>query len=520
MKKITKIETSQHIPTVTEKRKVAAYCRVSTSSDAQLESLEAQISHYETFINSREDWQFVGVYYDKGISGTKKDTRPELMRLIKDCKSGKINFIITKSISRFSRNTVDCLELVRMLLALDVPIYFEKENLNTGSMNSELFLSLLASLAENESISTSENTKWSVQQRFKTGTYKISYPPYGYNWDGIKMTVNTEQATIVKEIFAWLLAGKSPQNIADLLNERAIKPKRGKQWKASTIRDMATNEKYTGDCLFQKTYSDAQFKRHINRGEMTQYLMREHHPALISHEDFNAVQALIQQRAAEKGIRSGSTKYLNRYSFSGKLICGECGNTFKRRIHYSKARNYIAWCCQTHLRNKMKCSMRFIRDDTVQQAFLRMVNKLIFSRNQLLRPYVQAIKNNLSDGALQRIQTLQSHLTENTEKREILVKLMAQDMIDLGIFTKENNALLAQSEVYRSKIEKLQQSQATAGNYIKEAVSLLRRLDNTSYLSDFDETVFEDIVEQVTIHNRMEIRFTLTCGLTLIERMN
>lgn len=159
MKKVTKIAKSQNVENKKEKIRVAAYCRISTSSDAQLESLEAQKVHYENYINSRDDWQFAGIYYDEGITGTKKDKRPELLRLMDDCKAGKIDFIVTKSISRFSRNTMDCLELVRDLQALHIPLYFEKENINTGSMKSELFLSLLSTLAENESVSISENSK-------------------------------------------------------------------------------------------------------------------------------------------------------------------------------------------------------------------------------------------------------------------------------------------------------------------------------------------------------------------------
>ena len=184
MKKVTKIAESPSSLKSKKKIRVVAYCRVSTSSDAQLESLDAQKIHYENYINSRDDWKFAGIYYDEGITGTKKEKRPELLRLVDDCKAGKIDFIVTKSISRFSRNTTDCLEIVRDLLALRIPIYFEKENINTGSMESELFLSLLSTLAENESVSIAENIKWSIQKRFETGTFKVCSPPYGYDWDG------------------------------------------------------------------------------------------------------------------------------------------------------------------------------------------------------------------------------------------------------------------------------------------------------------------------------------------------
>lgn len=519
MKKVTKIATSQHAGKKKKKIRVAAYCRVSTSSDAQLESLEAQKVHYETYINSRDDWQFAGIYYDEGITGTKKDKRPELLRLMDDCKAGKIDFIVTKSISRFSRNTMDCLELVRDLQALHIPLYFEKENINTGSMKSELFLSLLSTLAENESVSISENSKWSIQKRFENGTFKISYPPYGYIWDGKQMIVNPEQATVVQEIFAKLLSGKSTQAIADDLNQRGIPSKRSGHWTSTTIRDMISNEKYVGDCLFQKTYSDSRFIRHHNHGEMTQYLVRDHHEALISREDFNSVQKLIHQRATEKGITKGASKYQNRYAFSRKIICGECGNTFKRRMHSGSGHKYIAWCCGTHLQDINKCHMLFIRDDALKRAFVTMMNKLIFSHAIILKPYVKAITESPSDDSLKRIQELHTLLAQNTEKRETLTKLLSQGIIDSIIYNKETNDLLFQSDNYRAEIESLKHMVSDSIRLVTETTMLLRFAEKTTITTKFDEKLFQKFVDRIIVHSRNKVCFELKCGLTLTERI-
>lgn len=220
MKRITKIEENMLL----EKRKlrVAAYCRVSTASEEQLVSLAAQKAHYVKYIKSNDEWEFAGLYYDEGISGTKKEKRDGLLSMVAVCERGAIDMIITKSISRFARNTTDCLELVRRLLDLNIYIYFEKENINTGSMESELMLSILSGLAESESVSISENEKWGIKRRFQNGTFIISYPPYGYdNVDG-EMVIVPEQAEIVKQIFANTLAGKSTHEIADELNERGV----------------------------------------------------------------------------------------------------------------------------------------------------------------------------------------------------------------------------------------------------------------------------------------------------------
>ncbi len=518
MKKITKIAKSQNVENKKEKIRVAAYCRVSTSSDAQLESLEAQKVHYENYINSRDDWQFAGIYYDEGITGTKKDKRPELLRLMDDCKAGKIDFIVTKSISRFSRNTMDCLELVRDLQALHIPLYFEKENINTGSMKSELFLSLLSTLAENESVSISENSKWSIQKRFENGTFKISYPPYGYVWDGEQMVINPEQATVVQKIFAMLLSGKSTQTIADDLNQRGVASKRSGHWTATTIRDMISNEKYVGDCLFQKTYSDSNFVRHNNHGEATQYLVKDHHAAIISREDFTTAQRLIRQRAIEKGIIQGSEKYQNRYAFSGKVICGECGNTFKRRMHGYAGYKYVAWCCSTHLRNKNKCHMLFIRDETLKQSFIIMMNKLKCFHQIILTPYVQSLKTDPANNSVKKIQKLHTLLAHNIEKRETLTKLLSQGIIDSIIYNKETNELLFQADAYQKNIESLKHTVSDSMAIITEAINLLRFVEKAPAVTAFDPMLFEKFVDHILIRSRNEICFILKCGLALTER--
>ncbi|HHU19535.1 MAG TPA: recombinase family protein, partial [Bacilli bacterium] len=243
MRKITTLDVATS-SAVKPKQKVAAYIRVSTSNEEQLISLEAQRRHYKTLIENNDDWKLVDIYSDEGITGTKKDRRPELLRLISDCEKGKIDFILTKSISRFARNTIDCLELVRKLIDLGVHIYFEKENINTNSMESELMLSILSSLAENESVSLSENSKWSIRQRFKQGTYKLSYPPYGYDYIDEMVVVNEEQAQVVNRIFNSVLEGVGTERIARQLNEERIPTKRNGNWTGTTIRGIVKNEKY------------------------------------------------------------------------------------------------------------------------------------------------------------------------------------------------------------------------------------------------------------------------------------
>ena len=519
MKKVTKISGNEPSQAKKKKLRVAAYCRVSTDSDAQLESLEAQKSHYESYISGREDWEFAGLYFDEGITGTKKERRPELNRMIADCEAKKIDFVITKSISRFARNTTDCLEMVRKLLALGIPIYFEKENLNTSAMESELFLSILSSMAEGESVSISQNSKWSIQKRFQNGTFKISYPPYGYDWDGEQMIINPEQAEIVRWIFAEILSGKGSYVVAQELNRRGIKTKRDGKWSSGAVRAIIANEKYTGDVVFQKTYSDSHFNRHVNRGQKDQYALADHHEAIVSRKDYEAASAIIQQHRLEKGNTGGSEKYQQRYAFSGKIICGECGSTFKRRNHNYTANRYVAWCCNTHLTDKDRCGMKFIRDEDLKQAFVTMMNKLVFGHRMVLKPYVEALKSDNKDSSLRRIQQVQTLLMENTQQRETLTRLMAQGYLDQIVYNEENNTLLEQADSYRDEIIILNKSISGEATYVREAVALLHFAEKGGMLYAFDDELFEQTVSRIKVLSQHEIAFELKCGLTLRERI-
>lgn len=516
MKWITKITENKNLA-FSKKLRVAAYCRVSTNSDEQLVSLEAQKNHYESYIKSNPEWEFAGLYFDEGISGTKKAKRVALLQMMKDCEQGKIDYIITKSISRFARNTTDCLEMVRKLIELGIFVYFEKENLNTESMESELMLSILSSLAESESVSISENSKWGVQKRFQNGTFKISYPPYGYKNVNGEMVIDLAQAEVVKFIFAGTLAGKSSSVIASQLQKRKVPTRKGGNWTPTTVRGILSNEKYMGDVIFQKTYTDSHFNRHTNYGERDQYMMQNHHEAIISREDFEAAGLLINQRAKEKGILKGTSKYQNRYPFSGRIICGECGAKFKRRIHSASRVKYAAWCCNQHIEDISKCSLQFIREDALEQAFITMMNKLVFGRKVVLKTLLDALREMSRADGLWRINELESRLEKNLERRQVLMGLMTKGYLEPALFNQENNELLAEAE--QMNIEKETLSFTINGELTRtEEVSRLLRFANKEVmLRAFDRDLFEEYVEQIMVCSRTEIAFHMKCGLILKE---
>ncbi len=518
MKKVTKIAQNSADFIEQPKLRVAAYCRVSTDSDEQLVSLEAQVKHYESYIRANSDWEFAGLYYDEGITGTKKEKRPELLRMISDCENKKIDFIVTKSISRFARNTTDCLELVRKLLGLGVFIYFEKENINTGSMESELMLSILSGMAENESVSISENSKWSVTRRFQNGTYKIACSPHGYDAVSGELVVNKQQAEIVRFIFAEILSGKSLYKIADELNRRSIPSKKGGRWTGTTIRCMACNEKYIGDAIFQKTYSDSLFNRYKNNGEKEQYLIRNHHEPIISRVDFEAAQKVIEQRAKEKGVEKHNKKYQNRYAFSGKIICGQCGGTFRRRTH-SSGRKYIAWCCFTHIADIRKCSMKYIPESDFEYAFVTMMNKLIFSHQTVLKPLLIGLRGVNTDDSLVSIQDIDKKLEENAEQQNVLVNLMTKGYLDRVVYKKSNNNLLQEADRLQRQKESINRLLHSGNKHLSEVSALLQYATKATMLKRFDGDVFKNFVKQVIVLSRTEIGFELKCGITLKERL-
>jgi Site-specific recombinases, DNA invertase Pin homologs len=519
VKKITKINPINQQSK--KKIRVAAYARVSTSSDEQLLSLENQKLHYENRIESTPDWELVEIYFDEGISGTKLDRRNGLKQLIKDCELGKIDFILTKSISRFSRNAIDCLKLVRNLMELNIFIEFEKENINTKTMDGELMLSILSSLAESESKSSSQNIQWAIEKRFQDGTFKISYPPYGYDWLDGKMVINEEQAIVVRDIFLVLLSGMSTNTIAKKLNEQNVPTKRGRIWHATTVRGIIRNEKYKGHTMFGKTFTDTDFKRKVNRGEKNQYFMENHHQAIIDEQVFNQAQLMIAQNAKSKNVTSNEKKYQNRYAFSGIVKCRECGGSFKRRIqNKNKNETYIAWACANHLNDVNSCSMKFIRDEQVKATFITMMNKLIFSRERMLKPLLHEVKKQTYKTGDSEVSELDLQVEIINQQLKNLAKFMSSGYIEQATYLIERNELV-------KELQEIERQKLTMENLVSDEFDCLESLEElmkftgqSKSVESYEEELFTKFVKEVTVISRNELMFKLRCGLSLKERMN
>lgn len=355
------IRKLQHPAALQPKRKrVAAYARVSSGKDAMLRSLSAQVSYYSELIQSREDWEFAGIYADEALTGT-KDTRPEFQRLLTDCRAGLIDMVVTKSISRFARNVLTLLQTTRELKALGVDVFFEEQNIHTNSGEGEMILTLLASVAQEESRATSENCKWRIRSQFKNGELANLRFLYGYTIRKGVVTINEEEAAVVQRIFMDYLSGLGCGQITKNLRDAGIPSLRGGAWTPERVRDILKNEKYAGNALLQKKYvADHLTKKEVrNKGELTMFYAECTHPAIIGKGIFEQVRARME--ANRRKNKAGETPGC-KYPFSGLITCGQCGKHYRRKITAGKP----VWICATFNQlGKAYCPSKQIPEDTL-----------------------------------------------------------------------------------------------------------------------------------------------------------
>ena len=416
------------IPPILEQAKklrVAAYARVSSDSADQLNSFATQTEYYTSYIQSMEEWEFAGLYADEAVSGTTTDKRDDFHRLLEDCRAGKIDRILVKSISRFARNTLDCIEAVRELKQIGVTILFEKENLDTENLGSEMLLSILSAAAQEESLSISKNLKWSIRKRMKSGEFLTCRAPYGYILKGRKLEIHPQEAEIIRFIFRSYLNGMGMEEITSELNRRRISKKSGTmQWHVYHIQYILTNEKYAGDSLVQKRYTPDILPFHLekNTGQLPQYYIENSHPAIISKKEFQAVRELISRKTCEPVSHTKSV--LNR-----KMVCGLCGSALKRQSVSGK------WICRKHEKRKDLCSLMPVAQEEIYRAFLQLFNNLLEHREQILNPLIRDLKilesRSKSENSISRIN---SQISELMQRQHALARLVTKGSIDSALY--------------------------------------------------------------------------------------
>lgn len=518
MPKITKIPASISRYTSAPidapvKRKVAAYARVSTDSEEQLTSYAAQISYYTEYIKGREDWEFVGVYTDEGISGCSTKRREGFQRMISDAMAGKIDLIITKSVSRFARNTVDSLTTIRLLKENNVECYFEKENIWTFDGKGELLLTIMSSISQEEARSISENVTWGHRKRFADGKVSVAYSRFlGYDKgpDG-KMVVNPEQAEIVKLIYRLFLEGMTPHTIVIHLTEKGIKTPGGKdKWNATTIRRILTNEKYKGDALLQKEFT-VDFltkKTKKNCGEIPMYYIEDDHEAIIDPAVFDMVQQEMERR------KTGTSRYSGVSIFSSKIKCGECGGWYGAKVWHStdQYRKVIYRCNNKY--NDERCTTPHIMEEEVKAVFLKSLNKLLANRDELIEN-VKLICDKLTDTS-----ELEAEKEKYAEEMSLVADMVQAAMLenarialDQEEYRQKNDVLSARFEAAKKKHDELAmriEEIETRGQNLRHFQETLESLNGQ--VTEFDSDLWGSLVDYITVYENGEKTVTFRDG--------
>jgi DNA invertase Pin-like site-specific DNA recombinase len=487
--------------------RVAAYCRVSSDSLDQLASYWAQVNYYTDHIGKNPEWEFAGIYADSGLTGTRADTRDDFQRLLRDCARGNIDRILVKSISRFARNTRDCLEVVRQLRRMGVSVYFEKEQIDTAGLNGEMMLSMYSAGAQQESISISENLRWRYRHRMEKGEFITCNAPYGYRLARGTLEICEPEAEVIRRIFREYLSGRSRQQIINDLKTDGIT--KGAPWRVVNITDFLTNEKYAGEAILQKTYTTdtLPFRTMINRGERMRYHVKNSHPAIVSPEDYARARALLEKRLFP------TSKPIQR-PFSRRIRCAYCGNVFKRSVQNS----VISWRCYTHWKNHELCPMPIVNEVNIQAAFVRLWNKLLQNRAYILTPLLSELralhdKTSVDPAALSEVNR---QIAELTEQNLILNQVHTKGYLDDAIFIQQSGELAAKIDTLqtqrRNLIERDEDNPVLIG-----IQSLCDTMAEAEPLSEFDGDAFLSIVEKIIVNSDKELRFRLLGGLELSE---
>ncbi len=502
-------------PTENKKKvlRVAAYCRVSSDSQDQLHSFAAQVQYYTKIIKENNSMELIDIYADEGLTGTKTARREEFNRLVSDCRKGKIDRVLTKSISRFARNTADTLMYARIIRNCGVSILFEKENIDTAYMSSELLLAISGAQAQEESISISKNMRWSAEKRMQNGTFIASMPPYGYELQNGELQIVEEEAKIVRLIFSSFLSGMGKQAIAVMLGNKNV-PKRFcyPEWRINTIDYILRNERYIGDARLKKKYKTETlpFKTLVNHGEKSQYYVENMNLPIISKENFYAVQKLLQNRCIKK--RSANTDY----ALKGKIVC-ECGRTYKPLTINGKR----YWECALHNLNSSQCESRRISEKEICEAFINMVNKL---RNNYKRILSTAISQTerlqvKSSKTASRIKDIDNEIAILNGKHLVIARLNTKGIMRPAEYSEQSGKITSKVNILRCERRKLLSEQDES-----DILSGLKMLNDElsgqkKALTEFDEGLFEHIVQQITLPSHTEICFKLLGNLKIVEKI-
>ena len=514
--------------------RVAAYCRVSTDDEEQLTSYEAQKNYYTDKIMTNKEWTMAGIFADEGITGTSARKRPEFLRMIRQCKQGKIDIVLTKSISRFARNTVDCLNYVRALKELGIAVIFEKENMNTLEIDSEILITMLGAFAQSESESISANVRWGKRQAMKEGKAIINYKHlYGYRKgaDG-RPEIIPEQAGVVRKIYDLFLSGTPIRGILEYLNANNIPNiSGGSQWAKNAVNSILINEKYCGDVLLQKTYIDDCINKKVkkNTGQLPMYLVQNHHEGIISRETFDAAQAELARRSAgkspsKKNAPTGRSRHSSKYALSDRLYCGECGTRYQRCTWRNRdGSKRIVWRCVSRVDygNKYCHDSPTLDEEPLHRAILAAINSAVKDKDNIVYNLKAAMEKELAPAAGQQLSLseIDNRLEQlNTEFSKVLAE--ASESGDQAAYSDRFREIMQKQTALKSQRDEIQWLLAESGKATAHIEQCRQAAETApSAITEWDDALIRQVVESVTVETGGGIVVALKSGASIHQKL-
>jgi len=481
-----------------KKLRVAAYCRVSTETEEQNLSYEVQVAHYTEYIKKNTEWEFAGIFADDGISGTNTKKREEFNRMIEECMEGKIDLVISKSISRFARNTLDCLKYIRQLKEKNISVFFEKENINTMDAKGEVLLTIMASLAQQESQSLSQNVKLGLQYRYQQGKVQVNHKRFmGYTKDEDgNLIIVPGEAKIIKRIYREYLEGKSLAGIGRDLEKDGILTAAGKpKWRPETLKKILTNEKYIGDALLQKTTTvDFLTKKRVkNEGHLPQYYVENNHDAIIPKELFLQAQEELHRR---NNIYTGEDKnkriYSSKYALSSITFCGDCGDIYRRVYWNIHGRKEIVWRCVTRIEQGPEvCKSRTVKEGDLYDAVMTAINRLLAGGDNMIKTLEENIHAVIGDATDYQISEINTLLEEKQK-----------ELISLANKGKDYEPLADEIDNLREKRQNLLVEDASLSGENERINELIEFIRNNKYRTQrYDDALVRKLIQNVTVYN-------------------
>ena len=496
------------------KRRTAGYARVSTDQEEQQSSYEAQVDYYTNYIQTRDDWEFITVYTDEGISATSTAKRDGFNNMVADALAGRIDLIVTKSVSRFARNTVDSLSTIRKLKEHGTEVYFEKENIWTFDGKGELLITIMSSLAQEESRSISENCTWGQRKRFSDGKVCVPYSRFlGYDkGENDTLKVNEDEAVIVRLIYRMFLEGCTPHLIAKHLTADGIPTPGGKAvWNQTTVKRMLTNEKYKGDALLQKSYTTDYLtkKKKVNEGEIPQYYVENAHEAIIDPAVFDMVQQEMAQRTKGENRHSGVGM------FSSRIKCGQCGSWYGSKVWHSTSKyRRTIYQCNHKFNGDLKCGTPHLDDDSIKRLFISAVNKLLIDKDEIIANFALLRDDLFGTASLEAERAeLQSEMSVTAELIQKCIDENARIALDQTEYQERYKGLVVRFDTAKARFEqvsKLISDKKARGELVEAFTAELSR--QNGLLTEFDEQLWFSLVDFATVYGEGDVRFAFKDG--------